>query len=83
MNVSPPSMNANMGYHCHSVYMQRAPQKQNSASQGHSSNPKKISPPYVTVRASYLDSVILSIPIIHKGLDIFPNKFLFNGMFLV
>lgn len=42
MNVSPPSMNAMMGYHCHSVYMQRAPQKQKFALQGHSSNPKKI-----------------------------------------
>jgi hypothetical protein len=51
--------------------------------QGHSSNPKKISSPYVTVRASYLDSVILNIPILHKALGIFPNKFLFHGMFLL
>jgi len=82
MNVSPPSMNARMGYHCHSVYMQRAPQKQKFALQGHSSNPKKISSPYVTVRASHLGSVVLNMPIIQKALDIFPHKFLFNGMFL-
>jgi hypothetical protein len=76
-------MNAMMGYHCHSVYMQIAPQKQKFALHEHSSNPKKISSPYVTVRASYLDSVILNIPITHKALNIFPNKFLFNGMFLL
>jgi hypothetical protein len=57
MNVSPPSMITMMGYHCHSVDMQRAPQKQKFALQGHSSNPKKISS-YVTLTASYLDSVI-------------------------
>jgi hypothetical protein len=83
MNVSPPSMITMMGYHCHSVHMQRAPQKHKFALQGHSSNPKKISSSYVTVRASYLDSVILNILIIHKALEIFPNKFLLNGMFLL
>lgn len=82
MNVSPRSTNAMMGYHCHSVYMQRAPQKQKFPLQGQSSNPK-ISSPYVTVRDSYLDSVVLNISILHKALDIFPNKFLFNGMFLL
>jgi len=63
--------------------MQRAPQKQKFALQGNSSNPKKISSPYDTVRASHLDSVVLNMPIIQKALDIFPHKFLFNGMFLL
>jgi hypothetical protein len=81
--MSPPSMNAMMGYHYHSVYMQRAPQNHKSALQGHSCTPKKVSSPYIIVRASTKDPVVLNIPIIHKALGISPNKLPFNGMFLL
>jgi hypothetical protein len=59
-------MNAMMGYHYHLVYMQRAPQKQKFALQGHSCTPKMVSSPYIINIPSSLIQGLCSLIFSHN-----------------